>query len=56
MVIMGTHGRKGLEHVFFGSVAENVLKKSPVPVLTVNPYMEKVRGELRDDKGTIRLW
>lgn len=56
LVIMGTHGRKGLEHVFFGSVAENVLKKSPVPVLTVNPYMEKLRGELRDDKRMIRLW
>ena len=38
MVIMGTHGRKGLEHVFFGSVAETVVKKSPVPVLTINPY------------------
>lgn len=38
LIIMGTHGRKGLEHVFFGSVAENVVKKSPVPVLTINPY------------------
>ena len=38
MVIMGTHGRKGLEHTIFGSVAENVVKKSPVPVLTINPY------------------
>ena len=37
-LIMGTHGRKGLEHVIFGSVAENVVKKSPVPVLTINPY------------------
>lgn len=41
LVIIGTHGRKGLEHVFFGSVAENVVKKSPVPVLTVNPYKLK---------------
>ncbi len=41
LVIMGTHGRKGLEHVIFGSVAENVVKKSPVPVLTVNPYKLK---------------
>lgn len=41
LVIMGTHGRKGLEHVFFGSVAENVVKKSSVPVLIINPY--KVR-------------
>ena len=38
LVIMATHGRKGLEHVFFGSVAENVVKKSPVPVMIVNPY------------------
>ncbi len=38
MVIMGTHGRKGLEHTIFGSVAENVVRKSPVPVMTVNPY------------------
>jgi len=41
LVIMGTHGRKGLEHVVFGSVAENVVKKSPVPVLTINPYKVK---------------
>jgi nucleotide-binding universal stress UspA family protein len=38
LLIMGTHGRKGLEHVIFGSVAENVVKKSPVPVLSINPY------------------
>jgi nucleotide-binding universal stress UspA family protein len=38
LVIMGTHGRKGLESTIFGSVAENVVKKSPVPVITVNPW------------------
>ncbi len=38
LLIMGTHGRKGLEHVIFGSVAEKVVKKSPVPVLAINPY------------------
>jgi nucleotide-binding universal stress UspA family protein len=41
LVIMGTHGRKGLEHVVFGSVAETVVKKSPVPVMTINPYLRK---------------
>ena len=41
LVIMGTHGRKGLEHAIFGSVAENVVKKSPVPVLSINPYKLK---------------
>jgi len=38
MVVMGTHGRKGLEKIFFGSVAERVIKNSPVPVMSVNPY------------------
>ena len=38
LVIMGTHGRKGLEHTIVGSVAENVVRKSPVPVLVINPY------------------
>ena len=38
LLIMGTHGRKGLEKVIFGSVAEKVSKASPVPLLLVNPY------------------
>jgi nucleotide-binding universal stress UspA family protein len=41
LVIVGTHGRKGLEHTVFGSVAENVVRRSPVPVLTINPYTLK---------------
>ena len=41
LVVMGTHGRKGLEHILMGSVAGNVVKKSPVPVMTVNPYKVK---------------
>ena len=38
MVILGTHGRKGLERVLFGSVADRVVKMCTAPVLTVNPY------------------
>lgn len=38
LIIIGTHGRKGIERVLFGSVAEHVVKESPVPVLTINPY------------------
>lgn len=38
MVVMGTHGYKGLEKVLFGSIAEKVVKMSSCPVLTVNPY------------------
>jgi nucleotide-binding universal stress UspA family protein len=35
IIVMGTHGRTGLKHLIFGSTAENVVKKSPCPVLTV---------------------
>ncbi len=33
-IVMGTHGRTGLEHLFAGSVAERVVRSSPVPVVT----------------------
>ncbi|WP_424016963.1 universal stress protein [Halorientalis pallida] len=35
LVIMGTHGRTGIDHYLIGSVAEKVVRKSPVPVMTV---------------------
>ena len=38
LVVMGTHGRKGIDKVIFGSVAERVVKASPVPVMVVNPF------------------
>lgn len=37
MVIMGTHCRKGVERVLFGSVANRVVKHSNTPVLTIHP-------------------
>lgn len=37
-IVVGTHGRKGLDRVVFGSVAEKVVKTSTIPVLTVRPY------------------
>jgi nucleotide-binding universal stress UspA family protein len=40
LIIMGTHGRKGLDRTFFGSVAGNVVKNAPVPVMVINPYKE----------------
>jgi len=35
LIIVGTHGRTGLERVIVGSTAERLVRKSPVPVLTV---------------------
>jgi len=37
LIVMGTHGRTGLEYHLFGSVAAKVVRHSPVPVLTINP-------------------
>ena len=35
LIIMGSHGRTGLAHVFLGSVAERVVRHAPCPVLVV---------------------
>ena len=35
IIVLGTHGRTGIDHVFFGSVAEKVLRHSPFPVFII---------------------
>jgi len=35
IIVIGTHGRKGLDHFLFGSTAEKVVRYAPCPVLTV---------------------
>lgn len=35
LIVMGTHGRRGLTRLRYGSVAESVLRQAPCPVLTV---------------------
>jgi nucleotide-binding universal stress UspA family protein len=37
LIVLGTHGRGGLEKALMGSVAEKVFRASPVPVLTIGP-------------------
>lgn len=37
LVVIGTHGRTGLRWLLMGSVAEEVLRTAPCPVLTVKP-------------------
>jgi nucleotide-binding universal stress UspA family protein len=39
LLILGTHGRTGLGKVFLGSVAEQILRHAPCPVLTVGPHV-----------------
>jgi nucleotide-binding universal stress UspA family protein len=35
LIVMGTHGRRGLAHMFLGSVAERLVRTAPCPVLTI---------------------
>ena len=37
LVVLGTHGRTGTQKFFLGSVAEDIFRRSPVPVLTIGP-------------------
>lgn len=43
LAVMGTHGRTGLKHLLLGSVAEKLVRLSPVPVVTV-PLPRAARG------------
>jgi nucleotide-binding universal stress UspA family protein len=40
LIIMGTHGRTGLAHVFLGSVAEHVVRQASCPVLVIRKAAE----------------
>ncbi len=37
LIVMGTHGRTGIEYTLLGSIAEKVVRKAKCPVLTVKP-------------------
>jgi len=39
LIVMGTHGRKGLKHFLMGSVAESIFRHATCPVLTVGPHV-----------------
>src|SRR5439155_10392572 len=42
LVVMGTHGRRGVERWFMGSTTEKLLRHSPVPLITISAADEKV--------------
>ena len=50
LIVMPTHGRTGLSRLLMGSVAEEVVRKAPCPVLTVKAAVPK---ELAEDHGPV---
>jgi nucleotide-binding universal stress UspA family protein len=51
MVVMGTHGRSGVDRYVLGSVTEQVVRTSEVPVLTVD--LARQRRAVRDDETAV---
>jgi nucleotide-binding universal stress UspA family protein len=47
LIVMPTHGRKGLEHTILGSVAERIVREARWPVLTVGGHQGRLvaRGD-----------
>jgi nucleotide-binding universal stress UspA family protein len=41
LIVMGTHGRTGLDRLLLGSVAERVIRRAPCPVVTVRPNEDR---------------
>ncbi len=55
LIVMSTHGRSGASRIFRGSVAERVLRHSPIPVLLANPKALGDRDEFRFKKILVPL-
>ena len=53
LIVMGTHGRTGFRRLVLGSVAEEVLRKAPCPVLTVKT--EEPGGRHPADAGPAQM-
>jgi nucleotide-binding universal stress UspA family protein len=48
LIVLGTHGHSGPNHLFLGSVAEKTLRASPVPVLIVPPTAAELPGRVAE--------
>jgi len=47
LIVLKTHGRRGLSHLILGSVAEEVVRTAPCPVLTLTPAAQEKATHLR---------
>jgi universal stress protein A len=57
LIVMGTHGRTGMAHLLMGSVAEQVVRTAPCPVLTVHQVATADEAVVRvaRDESDLRL-
>jgi nucleotide-binding universal stress UspA family protein len=46
LIVMGTHGRTGVGRLLLGSVAEEVMRKAPCPVLTLKHPLPAAEAEI----------
>jgi nucleotide-binding universal stress UspA family protein len=49
LIVIATHGRTGLAHILMGSVAERIVRLSPIPVLAVKPLEMRERILKKED-------
>jgi universal stress protein A len=54
VIVIATHGRKGLSHMVLGSVAERVVRGAPCPVLVIKPPKAAVAEPGKGRKATKR--
>ena len=52
LIVMGTHGRSGMSHLLMGSVAEQVVRTAPCPVLTVRQPNKAATAGVRPEAAT----
>ncbi|MCA9204015.1 MAG: universal stress protein, partial [Planctomycetales bacterium] len=57
MIVMGTHGRRGLNRLLMGSVAEHVVRQARCPVLSVKPTVAVVSSATSpSDRADAAQW
>ena len=54
LIVMGTHGRSGLSHLVRGSVAEQVIRRAPCPVLTIRVVDGAMHEDIEDTETEAR--
>ena len=51
LIVLKTHGRTGLSHLILGSVAEEIVRTAPCPVLTLSPLAQEKAAHLRQQQS-----